>query len=111
MLKRSSTAALALAIACGAFAACLPEDATRARGGSGGDPGEGSGGQGVPAGTGGATTPAGSGGATGGGNDVCARWKADRANLSEGTWSGDIASCNAGDMTAEARDNALRLVN
>jgi hypothetical protein len=32
-------------------------------------------------------------------------------NLSEGTWSGDVASCNAGDLTPEARANALRLVN
>jgi hypothetical protein len=41
--------------------------------------------------------------------DVCARWKADRTNLSEGTWSGDASSCTAGDMTAEARQNAYRL--
>jgi uncharacterized protein YkwD len=43
--------------------------------------------------------------------EVCARWKADRANLSEGTWTGNAESCQAGDMSAEARDNALRLVN
>jgi hypothetical protein len=42
---------------------------------------------------------------------VCTRWKADRADLSEGTWSGDVASCNAGDLSADARTNALRLVN
>jgi hypothetical protein len=53
----------------------------------------GSGGGGVPAPTG----------------DVCARWKADRANLSEGTWSGDASACTAGDMTPEARQSAYRL--
>jgi len=42
---------------------------------------------------------------------VCARWNADRANLSEGTWSGATASCTAGDLSADARANALRLVN
>jgi len=42
---------------------------------------------------------------------VCARWKADRASLSEGTWSGDVASCNAGDISAEGRANALKLLN
>ena len=42
---------------------------------------------------------------------ICARWTADRANLSEGTWSGATASCTAGDMSADARANALRLVN
>lgn len=51
---------------------------------------------------------------TGGTTDaaaVCARWLADRADLSEGTWTGDVASCDAGDMGADARANALRLVN
>jgi hypothetical protein len=76
----------------------------------------GAGGATATAGTGGATAIAGSGGATGvggaaGSADVCTRWKADRANLSEGTWSGAVASCTVGDMTPEARDNALRLVN
>jgi uncharacterized protein YkwD len=42
---------------------------------------------------------------------VCARWKADRADISEGTWSGDVASCNAGDMSPNGRANALKLVN
>jgi hypothetical protein len=46
-----------------------------------------------------------------GGGDVCARWKADRADLSEGTWTGDVASCTPGDIGATARANALRLVN
>jgi hypothetical protein len=78
-------------------------------GGTGGSAGAGGGraGTGGSAGTGG--NP-GTGGAAGGG-DVCARWKADRADLSEGTWTGAVASCTAGDMTTAARDNALRLVN
>jgi hypothetical protein len=56
----------------------------------------------MPAATGGGGAPAPSG-------DLCARWKADRANLSEGTWSGDASTCSAGDMTADARQNAYRL--
>jgi uncharacterized protein YkwD len=43
--------------------------------------------------------------------DVCAQWKAGRANLTEGKWTGDVASCNAGDITQDARDNALRALN
>jgi uncharacterized protein YkwD len=42
---------------------------------------------------------------------VCARWNADRANMSEGTWSGSLGSCDAGDISAEGRENALRLFN
>jgi uncharacterized protein YkwD len=42
---------------------------------------------------------------------VCARWKAERGSLAEGTWSGDVATCQAGDMAPEARDNALRVLN
>jgi hypothetical protein len=87
----------------------------------GGPAGAGGGAGGRPAGAGGSAAgagggPAGTGGGVGvggaaGGADVCARWKADRANLSEGTWTGAVASCTAGDMTPEARENALRLVN
>lgn len=42
---------------------------------------------------------------------VCQRWNDDRANMSEGTWSGDVNSCNKGDTGAPGRENALRLVN
>lgn len=42
---------------------------------------------------------------------TCARWKMDRMNLSEGTWSGSTASCEAGDISADGRANALRLIN
>jgi hypothetical protein len=55
------------------------------------------------------TGAAGSPGATAPAGDICARWKADHANLTEGTWSGDAASCTVGDMTKEARDSAYRL--
>lgn len=54
-------------------------------------------------------------GTTGGPQDpnaaVCARWNADRADLSEGAWSGDTASCNKGDVAAPGRENARRQVN
>ena len=89
-------------------------------GGSGGSGLTGTGG----AATGGANTGGGGGVATGGvggslppgcvtdgAADVCARWKADRADLSEGTWSGSVSSCNPGDISADGRANALKLVN
>ena len=43
--------------------------------------------------------------------EVCERWNTDRADLSEGTWSGSVSECNAGDISAEGRANALKLVN
>ncbi len=42
---------------------------------------------------------------------VCLRWKCDRADLSEGTWSGAVSGCNAGDLGTSARANSLRLIN
>lgn len=42
---------------------------------------------------------------------MCERWLADRADMSEGAWSGDVASCEPGDVAAEARERALGLVN
>ncbi len=42
---------------------------------------------------------------------TCARWKADTANVSEGTWSGSVAACDAGDISADGRENALRFFN
>lgn len=42
---------------------------------------------------------------------TCARWKADTADLGEGTWSGSVTGCEAGDISAEGRENALRLFN
>lgn len=43
--------------------------------------------------------------------EVCARWTADRTDMSEGTWSGAVAGCQAGDTGAPGRDNALKLIN
>jgi uncharacterized protein YkwD len=62
---------------------------------------------------------AGSGGAGVGGSAsgdrsaeaTCARWKADTANLDEGTWSGSVDTCMAGDISADGRENALRFFN
>jgi hypothetical protein len=42
---------------------------------------------------------------------VCARWKADHASVGEGMWSGATASCMAGDLSMDAHDNALRILN
>lgn len=42
---------------------------------------------------------------------MCMRWNSDRADLDEGTWSGSVASCDPGDMSAMARENALRVTN
>ena len=42
---------------------------------------------------------------------VCARWKADRADLSEGMWTGNVMSCDAGDMAPSARAAALSSLN
>ncbi len=42
---------------------------------------------------------------------LCARWNDDRAALGEGTWSGDVNSCNKGAVSQDGRDNTLRLVN
>jgi len=42
---------------------------------------------------------------------VCNRWTGDRADLSEGSWSGDVGSCSAGDISQSAQDNTLKLVN
>jgi uncharacterized protein YkwD len=63
--------------------------------------------------TGGAQS-GGSGGGDGGDRSptaTCSRWKADTANLSEGTWSGSVSACTVGDISAEGRANALRMVN
>ena len=42
---------------------------------------------------------------------MCERWAADRADLSEGTWDGDVGTCDPGEVTADGRANALRQVN
>jgi hypothetical protein len=42
---------------------------------------------------------------------LCARWNGDRAQLGEGTWSGDVNSCSEGGVSADGVANTLRLVN
>ncbi len=42
---------------------------------------------------------------------VCNRWKGDRADLSEGNWSGNVNSCDAGQISQIGQDNTLKLVN
>lgn len=42
---------------------------------------------------------------------LCARWNGDRADLAEGSWSGDVDACNKGALGQEGHDNALRLIN
>jgi uncharacterized protein YkwD len=54
--------------------------------------------------------PGGSGGA-GATEQTCPRWQADRADLAEGNWSGSLSSCDAGDISAEGRANALKSIN
>jgi len=90
-------------------------------GGSSGAGGSG-GGAGTTGGTSGAGT-SGSAGSTAGSagtgpvitdrspEGTCARWNADRANRDEGTWSGSVDTCTAGDISPDGRANALRLFN
>jgi hypothetical protein len=73
---------------------------------------------------GGSVTGGGTGGSSGDGGvpscsnitgdrqtQVCLRWSCDRADMSEGTWNGSVATCTPGDLTAAARANALKLIN
>ena len=43
--------------------------------------------------------------------EVCSRWLTDRADMSEGTWTGSADTCDAGDVSQNGIDNSLRLVN
>jgi hypothetical protein len=42
---------------------------------------------------------------------VCTSWDSAWADMSEGTWSGNIATCDPGDISADGRANALAQVN
>lgn len=42
---------------------------------------------------------------------MCERWNSDRVDMSEGDWSGSVAACDPGDISATGRDNALRILN
>lgn len=66
-----------------------------------------------------------SGGGTGGGivtgpcamtggtraEQVCRRWRCDRADMSEGLWSGSVSPCSAGTLDDTGKNNALKLIN
>lgn len=43
--------------------------------------------------------------------EVCERWNLAQEHLSEGTWSGSTSNCDAGTVSAEGMENALRQVN
>jgi cysteine-rich secretory family protein len=89
------------------------DDGGGGSGASAGGPGSGGdGGTGAFGGSGGSGPgPGGGGSGTGAGDSVCARWNADRAGLAEGNWTGSVSGCNAGDVLAPGRENALKLVN
>ncbi len=96
-------------------------------GSGGGGGGGGSGGGGVGGGSGGGGVAGGGTGGGGAGTDggvpsctnitgdrrtqVCLRWTCDRADMNEGTWNGNVATCTAGDLTPAARANSLKLIN
>jgi Cysteine-rich secretory protein family len=42
---------------------------------------------------------------------VCLRWKCDRADRSEGTWTGSVDACEAGEVTDGGREHAIKLIN
>jgi hypothetical protein len=42
---------------------------------------------------------------------VCAAWTGARADLSEAPWTGDIATCDPGDIPGDARDRAVAVLN
>jgi MYXO-CTERM domain-containing protein len=44
-------------------------------------------------------------------DEVCRRWVCDRADMSEGVSTGDVTSCDPGDLLPPGRPNALKLVN
>lgn len=42
---------------------------------------------------------------------VCERWNLDRANLAEGSWTGSVNGCNAGEMDQAWRARSLAQIN
>lgn len=42
---------------------------------------------------------------------VCARWEAAREDTREASWSGNVSSCDAGDLDDEGRGRALTVLN
>jgi hypothetical protein len=43
--------------------------------------------------------------------DVCQRWVCDRADISEGMSTGNVSTCDQGDLLPPGRPNSLKLVN
>jgi hypothetical protein len=43
--------------------------------------------------------------------EVCDRWNLDRANLAEGSWTGSVNGCNAGEMDGPWRARSLAQIN
>ena len=43
--------------------------------------------------------------------DVCQRWVCDRADISEGVSTGNVSTCDQGDLLPPGRPNSLKLVN
>lgn len=42
---------------------------------------------------------------------VCERYNADMADVAEGMWTGDVETCDPGDMSTEWREKALKVTN
>src|SRR6516162_7208349 len=42
---------------------------------------------------------------------VCQRWVCDRADMSEGVSTGNVTTCDPGDLLPPGRPNSLKLVN
>ncbi len=42
---------------------------------------------------------------------VCSAWKCARAAMNEGSWNGNAATCNAGELNDTGRNNSLQLLN
>jgi uncharacterized protein YkwD len=57
------------------------------------------------------TDPDSTGGDPNDADAMCERWLADRADMTEGVWTGDLASCDPGDIDEAGRTNALRILN
>jgi Cysteine-rich secretory protein family len=43
--------------------------------------------------------------------NVCPSWNSDTDDMDEGDWSGDVATCTAGDVNSIGRNNALKMIN
>ncbi|XXY44947.1 hypothetical protein WME91_33605 [Sorangium sp. So ce269] len=71
------------------------------RGTDSGDAGVGAGDASSGAGDAGSGGAGSGGGGASTGEQLCARWKADRSDVKEGAWNGDVSSCVGGEVPAE----------